>query len=371
MTRPILRGPSRASSPRPPARRGQVLIGALLWALALAILAAPFLRTKDAPDWGRTDPTRNPDTDVPFWEDVVDFDRAAAEEGFGLEGTLADLVRQASARYFDRRSEWLASSGILRVEQLVSGERQYIRHCAGCHGLDGDGAGPAARYLAPRPRNFRHGVFKFTSTDNGLRPLRADLFQVVTRGLAGSSMPQHELLPEALRWEMVEYVRYLAMKGEYEQMLLDYAWNEERLPDPATTVEIVRARWDEDRMRPVYPTVPEPERTQASIDRGRELFREPERATCFTCHGPTGRGDGPTAEEYDDKWGYPIRPRDLSSGLFRAGETGKDLWVTIATGINGTPMGAFLGPLDGEEIWHLVHYVQFLAAGGDAGGATR
>ena len=33
----------------------------------------------------------------------------------------------------------------------------------------------------------------------------------------------------------------------------------------------------------------------------------------------------------------------------------------IATGIGGTPMGAFSGNLSGEEIWNLVHYIQSLS----------
>lgn len=368
----MLDTPSLARPPRPAwPRAGQVLLGALFWLIAIAVLALPFLRSPDAPDWGRPDPTRNPETDIPFLEDVAEFDLVAAEEDFGLDGTLAELVDGASERYFARDSEWLAASDILRVEQLASGERVYLRNCAGCHGLDGDGAGPAARYLVPRPRNFRHGTFKFTSTDNGMRPLRSDLMQVVTRGLAGSSMPEHRLLPDELRSDVVEYVRYLSMRGEFEQMLLDYAWSEERLPDPEESAEIVRARWDEVRMRAVYPTTLEPPRDEASIARGRELFREAERATCFTCHGNTGRGDGTTADAYDDQWGYPIRPRNFAEGVFRAGESGKDLWVSIATGINGSPMGAFLGPLDGEEIWQLVHYVQFVAEGGDAEESSR
>lgn len=67
-------------------------------------------------------------------------------------------MRGASARDFDRGPEWLAAAGILRLERLASGERRYLRHCAACHGLDGDGAGPAARYLDPRPRDLGEGV---------------------------------------------------------------------------------------------------------------------------------------------------------------------------------------------------------------------
>ena len=343
-----------------------MVLGALLWLLALSLFVLPFLRASDQPDWGRPDPTRDAELDIPFQEDVASFDQVALEEDFGLEGTLGGLIAGSSERYFGLGSPWLEASGLIDVDRVEPGGLAYTRHCAGCHSLDGDGAGPAARYLSPRPRNFRHGVFKFTSTGTGQPPLRTDLFRTITRGLAGSSMPDHRLLPEVVRWDLVEYVRYLAIRGQFERMLLDVAWAEEELPDPAEAAEIVAERWSERNLQPVYPTASEPPRTMESVETGRELFLEPSRATCFTCHGEEGEGDGPTADEYEDAWGYPIRPRNFKEGVFRAGESGQELWASIATGIGGTPMGAFQGALSGEEIWHLVHYVQYLG-GADFG----
>ena len=40
----------------------------------------------------------------------------------------------------------------------------YREHCAHCHGITGDGAGPTAAILNPYPRDFRLGKFKFKST---------------------------------------------------------------------------------------------------------------------------------------------------------------------------------------------------------------
>ena len=50
--------------------------------------------------------------------------------------------------------------------------------------------------------------------------------------------------------------------------------------------------------------------------------------------------------------------------VFRAGQEGKDLYITVATGIGGTPMGSFSGVLSPEEIWDLIHFVQSLGEGG-------
>ena len=351
-------GSARGRAPR--SSRGQVLIALLFWILAGAVLALPFLRAPWKTNWSAPDRGRNLETDLPFAEDVANFDREFAGQ---FASNLADLVRSTSEADFGASSARLAESGLVAVERLEAGAQAYLAQCAGCHGRAGDGSGPAAENLAPRPRNFRKGLFKFRSTRTGERPVRRDLFRTLTNGLSGSAMPSFRLLPEESRWDLVEYVRYLAMRGEFEQMLLDLAWNEEALPDAAEVAEIVSERWDERNLRSVHPSVVEKERDRASIERGRALFLDQQRGSCFSCHGPTGRGDGATADDYEDDWGYPIRPRDFTRGVFRAGSEPGDLYLSIATGIGGTPMGAFEGVLQPSEIWDLVHFVQFLAAG--------
>lgn len=359
---------------------GQAGIAVLFWIFGVSLFVLPFVRPSDAPRWDAPDPTRkvaldaddadDAVLDIPFEDDVAEFDVYAAEEDLGLEMPLAEWVADASQRFFGMDSEALARSGLVEIGRLETGEREYVKQCAGCHGLTGDGAGPAARFLQPRPRNFRKGLFKFVTTGNGARPLRSDLYRTVTRGLSGASMPPFDLLPEGKRQDIVEYVRYIAMRGEFEQLMLDLAWDEDELPDADEAFEIVASRWDSTRLRPLFPTVAESPADADSVARGKVLFQEPTRATCFTCHGASGRGDGPSAGAYVDGWGYPIRPRDLTKGVFRAGAEGKDLWLTIAGGIGGTPMPGYESALTGEEIWDLVHYVQFLAAG-QAEEATR
>jgi len=327
-------------------------LAGVFWLFALSLFFAPFLRAPAARDGEGGDFSRA-EEDIPYTEDVADF-----EAEFELE--LGELIADASETWYGEDSQLLRESGVVDVTRLPGGKRAYGMYCVGCHGTIGDGAGSAARYLSPRPRNFRKGLFKFKSTGSGQRPQRADLFRTVTNGLAGSSMPSFRLLDEDFRWDLVEYVRYLGARGEFQQMMLDAAWEEEELPDSDEIAEIVNRRWSPENLRTIFPGAPETERDAASIERGRELFNDSTRATCFTCHGHEGRGDGPTAADYDDDWGYPIRPRDLTLGVFRAGSEGSDLYRTIAVGITGTPMGSFEGALEPEEIWDLVHFVQSL-----------
>src|SRR5437879_4118104 len=67
-----------------------------------------------------------------------------------------------------------------------SGQAVYDQHCAACHGVKGEGNGPAAVWVYPKPRNFTSGLFKIKSTPPGALPSDDDLFQTVTRGMAGS-----------------------------------------------------------------------------------------------------------------------------------------------------------------------------------------
>jgi len=66
---------------------------------------------------------------------------------------------------------------------LERGRKIYFRACASCHGIRGDGSGPAARGFDPAPRNFRRGVYKFRTTISGALPLDEDLEHTVREGV--------------------------------------------------------------------------------------------------------------------------------------------------------------------------------------------
>lgn len=344
--------------------RGSAPVGLLIWLFAGALFVAPFLREADGPDdttregwvdWPReaVNSKEEGPFDIPFEEDVRYF-----EEDFELD--LSSFIATETDKRFAIGSSFLSDANLIDWGRVRPGQGTYRDYCAGCHGDQGDGAGPAARYLNPRPRNFRKGLFKFTSTSVGSRPLREDIFRTVTRGLTGSSMPNFRLLSEEKRWDLVEYVRYLSMRGEYEGLLLDFSWEEEEFADPDEAAEILLERWSGAAVRPVYPAASQPEPDSDSIERGRLVYLDKSRANCAACHGETGLGDGPSATAFEDAWGYPVQPRDLTTGVFRAGSAAADIYLSIATGINGTPMPAFGGSLEPEEIWDLTHYVQSL-----------
>jgi mono/diheme cytochrome c family protein len=88
--------------------------------------------------------------------------------------------------------------------------------------------------------------------------------------------------------------------------------------------------------------------------KGKEKFVQ----ICASCHGPEGKGDGPAAAALIDIWKNPLTPADLSEAHHKSGDEPTDLYRTIATGLDGTPMTAFLATLKPEEIWSLVAYIK-------------
>ena len=59
-----------------------------------------------------------------------------------------------------------------------------------------------------------------------------------------------------------------------------------------------------------------------------------------------------------DDWGNSIKPRDLTTGVFRGGRRPIDIYRRIHSGIKGTPMQQFGTTLKEEgQIWDVVNYV--------------
>lgn len=276
----------------------------------------------------------------------------------------------------------------------------YRRHCAHCHGVTGDGVGPTAAFLNPYPRDYRQGKFKFKSTERAAKPTEKDLHRVLVQGIPGTAMPSFQLLPDEQIDALVEYVKYLSMRGETEIELSRYVLDleiddqgklEPMWTDRAFLVDEVLMRivesWEAAPERVVAPdeefAPPEdrsPQAVAASIAKGRELFYG-NRANCAKCHGPSGLGDGQTTD-YDD-WNKKvkefkeeheqanlaalgvlpprtIRPRNLRQGIYRGGRRPIDLFRRVHEGINGAPMPGVTGTLSEEEIWNLVDYLQSL-----------
>jgi len=224
----------------------------------------------------------------------------------------------------------------------------YRRHCAHCHGITGDGQGPTAAILNPYPRDYRRGVFKFKGTFAASKPTDEDLRRIIQNGIPGTAMPAFALLPPDEVDSLVEYVKYLSMRGQMETALEQYISDEALEPDapldPATDAELkdiivnellvteVVEGWKaaaEQIAAPNPEDIPPADRTtdqlQESVDAGRALFFG--KAACTKCHGPTGLGDGQESN-YDD-WSnvgveFIKRTEDLAESIQEARKNLKD-----------------------------------------------
>jgi mono/diheme cytochrome c family protein len=242
-------------------------------------------------------------------------------------------------------------------QKLKHGQAVYMHRCVQCHGVSGDGNGPSAAFLYPRPRDYTRGIYKFTSTPYGGKPRREDLLKTIRRGVHGTSMPSFVLLPKQDIEAVVDYVIVLSQRGELEYQLAMEVKAAEELDKELIPefVEDVSRRWNEAESTLTQPLSPQPELTAERVALGREAFLT---KGCSKCHGEDGRGH--TKDNIgNDSWGFPTRAADLTSGMLHGGQEPIDIYRRILNGINGSPMPGFRGALQSEPetIWNLVSYV--------------
>lgn len=216
------------------------------------------------------------------------------------------------------------ASGPVWSDQLGGKHGLYRRYCAHCHGISGDGRGPTAMILNPYPRDYRPGVFKFKTTYNPNEPSDNDLQTILHNGIPGTAMPSFAVYPPDEVAAVIEYVKYLSMRGQMETALINYVSQElnanpltgegdelnpaknedQRKAITSMLTDDVVAGWKEANENVVQPEegkLPGHDRAAAEIaesaTKGRELFYGT-KANCIKCHGPTALGDG-QQDDYD------------------------------------------------------------------------
>ena len=219
-------------------------------------------------------------------------------------------------------------------------------------------------------------------------------------------MPSFLLFKDEELGPIVEYVRWLAMRGEFEEKSdAEFANGQYGSEDVAQRIKQGETKEAIETALGTYITTEYPQTAESlggrigglwkaadqpdsvvipkiartadtaeSRERGRKLFHS-DTAKCAQCHGPAGKGDGAQTEDYQlilgtntkrkvpglfDYWGNPIQPRDLTSGIYRGGRRPLDIYRRIYSGIKGTPMPPFGTALKDEEIWDIVNYAMSL-----------
>ncbi len=204
------------------------------------------------------------------------------------------------------------------AEKIAAGKEVYEKSCAHCHGTEGRGDGSAAENLLPKPRDFTRGLYKIRSTESGQLPTDQDLYDVITEGMSGSSMPEWETsLSANERWEVVAYI-----KTFYD------GFKERETPPREISLE----------GKISY--------SKESVEIGKVLYTE---LGCIECHGNVGRGDGTSAPTLTDSWDFKTWPANLTQGWnYRGGADPEDIFKRFIGGIAGSPMPAF----EGDSFYH-------------------
>ena len=213
------------------------------------------------------------------------------------------------------------------IESLQArGRNIYLHMCVFCHGEDGNGGGEAVKYLYPWPRDFREGIFKFRSTPTGTLPRDEDLYRTIINGVPGTSMPAwgDALSPEDT-WALINHIKNFSPRFKKE------------------------SQGKKIKVSKILPSTP------ALVTRGKELFKE---LKCFRCHGESLKGDGELAESLMDAWKHAVFVQDITNPhYFKSGHKPEDLFRTITSGLDGTPMGSYIH-IPEEDRWALVHFIR-------------
>jgi cytochrome c oxidase cbb3-type subunit 2 len=108
------------------------------------------------------------------------------------------------------RSYWLSGDPLPVTEaNLLRGKEVFLERCVGCHGTNGDGKGPGARFLSPTPADFTDKDDACCGGDTG----PGDFYYRILRGWPGTAMENFgDRLTVNDIWRVVLFVKTIPNK---------------------------------------------------------------------------------------------------------------------------------------------------------------
>ena len=213
-----------------------------------------------------------------------------------------------------------------RERILKQGQEYYFKYCVHCHGIKGQGNGKASYYLFPQPRELSQGIFKFHTTKTNTLPLDEDLVRTIKQGIPGTTMPAWgKVLSDDSIHSLVEFIKTFSSRFSME------------LPGRKTFISM------------------EPPFDSLSIAYGKELYQE---LRCGKCHGEDGGKEGKLSETLKNFRDTPSFVYDLRrKNSYKSGSSGADIYRTLVTGLDGSPMNAY-DHISNFELWNVIHFLQ-------------
>ena len=245
------------------------------------------------------------------------------------------------------------------AEKLNHGYDIYMNNCLSCHGVMGDGKGPAAPGQNPAPRNFQSGLFKFANVQGGELPRDEDLKRTIRYGLRGTGMLPWDLGDNDLD-SVTQYIKTFAP-----------IWKE-KVPGEAVAIS------------------PDPygiQKASEAILQGEKIYHG--MAQCWSCHPSFQSMDKISAYSkeltgnevkslrarpylstlLDTSYDTKVMPPDYTKNFMKTGGEVARTYEILGVGINGTAMPAWKGLLSpsGKEEeseknqWALAYYIHYLS----------
>ena len=229
-------------------------------------------------------------------------------------------------------SETPAESEVRTATQVLDEEAvdaMYQNRCSQCHGVEGEGDGPAADFMYPKPRDFSMALFKYKSTDADTEfPSDDDFRQTIRDGLTGTAMPGWKtILSDA---EIDALIFKIKQFGYWEEEELVY-----------TPIDLGAM----------------PEVTDELLANGAVLFDK----VCAECHGLEGRGNILSGKRLADDAEDRIWPRNLTRPeTWRFTASAAEVFERLSTGIPSTPMPEHATTMSLGDRWAIAQYVMTL-----------
>jgi cbb3-type cytochrome c oxidase subunit II len=129
---------------------------------------------------------------------------ATIQEGADVPVPTGQLEEAPNLSQIDR-SYWLSGDPLPVTEgNLLRGKEIFLERCVGCHGPNGDGKGPGAKFMAPPPADFTSADDACCGGDTG----PGDFYYRILRGWPGTGMENFgERLSVDDIWRVVLFVK--------------------------------------------------------------------------------------------------------------------------------------------------------------------
>jgi cytochrome c oxidase cbb3-type subunit 3 len=185
----------------------------------------------------------------------------------------------------------------------IDGSALFDKHCAACHGLEGQGSVGIPLALPD---------FLAVADD-------AYLSKTIRQGRPGRVMPAFPTISDDEIHAIIAFIR---------------SWHPE-----------------------IQPPAIDPTPVKGDPDRGRNLFSR----NCVRCHGIKGRGGKGTGVTFSRPRSLPVMPPALDNPGFQSAASDQFIKRTLSLGRQGTPMPSFLAKgLSEQDLDDLIRYLRTL-----------